>query len=109
MVRRILTMNLRLGLLSLLCVALLGTTSAAIAGEGDRLQRALDWPKVDLENYDTLYIEDVQVTDPMKEERKNQDLVQTVPQRMANFIAFSADQDLFPKIERRSRLRAKKG
>ena len=72
------------------------------AGEGDRLQRALDWPTVNLENYDELYIEDVKVTDPMAAERKIRNLVETVPKRMANFIAFSVDKDLFPTIQRKS-------
>jgi len=65
------------------------TLSPALAGEADRLQRALDWPKVDLETYETVYIEDIQVTDPMG------------PARMANFVAFSLDPDIFPKVERR--------
>ena len=72
------------------------------ASEGDRLQRAMDWPAVDLAKYERLYIEDVQVTDPEAAERKVQDLVQTVPQRMANLIMFSVDPDLWESVERGS-------
>jgi hypothetical protein len=72
------------------------------ASEGDRLQRALDWPTVNLENYDNLYIEDVKITDPLAAERKIRNLVETAPKRMANFIAFSVDKDLFPAIHRKS-------
>ena len=72
----------------------------AAASEDDRLQRAMDWPKVDVAGYDRLYIEDVRVTDPMAAERKNQELVETVPQRMANLIAFSVDPDLWQDVER---------
>lgn len=78
------------------------TLSLARAGEGDRLQRALDWPQVDLAGYDRLYIEDVRVTDPKAAERKRQQLVESVPGRMANFIAISVDPDLFDDVERRS-------
>jgi hypothetical protein len=86
----------------ILVVAPILLVSPAFSGEGDRLQRALDWPKVDLSQYEAVFIEDVRVTDPKAEERKIQDLVQTVPGRMANFIAFSVDQDQFPEVERRS-------
>jgi hypothetical protein len=37
----------------------------------------------------------------MGPERKNQDLLKTVPARMANFISFSVDPDLFEEINRR--------
>jgi hypothetical protein len=83
--------------------------AAAFAGEEDRLQRALDWPKVDLAAYKTFFIEDVRVTDPMAPERKNQDLVETVPARMANFIAFSMDPDLFDEVRRSSPETGEKG
>ncbi len=86
----------------LLITALILSALPTLSGEGDRLQRALEWPKVDLTNYEAVYIEDIRVTDPMGPERKIQDLVQTVPKRMANFIAFSMDQDLFPEVERRT-------
>ena len=74
----------------------------APASENDRLQRAMDWPKVDIKGYDRLYIADVRVTDPEAAERKNQELVETVPQRMANLIAFSVDPDLWDDVERGS-------
>ena len=85
---------------SVLAVTLILALSPALPGEGDRLQRALDWPQVDLESYETVFIEDVRVTDPMADERKIENLVETVPARMANFIAFSIDPDLFEEVRR---------
>ncbi len=87
----------------ILLLIVLGFVAAAVsAGEGDRLQRALDWPQVDLSGYERLYIEDVRVTDPEGPERKRQELVESVPERMANFILFSVDPDLFDDVERGS-------
>lgn len=83
--------------------------SAAYASEGDRLQRALDWPRVDLTGYKRLYIEDVRVTDPKAPERKRQQLVESVSTRMANFIAFSVDPDLFDDVARRPPEPGRKG
>jgi len=102
-------MNKSCGFLSLLLTTLILTAVPVLSGEGDRLQRALDWPKIDLQAYDRLYIEDVRVTDPLAAERKIQDLLQTVPQRMAHFIAFSVDQDLFAEVARRSPAEGDKG
>ncbi len=93
--------------LHLLWILLFALT--AQAGEGDRLQRALDWPKVDLAGHERLYIEDVRVTDPKAAERKRQQLLETVPSRMANFIAFSVDPDLFADVERGSPEPGQKG
>ena len=76
--------------------------SNVLASENDRLQRAMDWPTVDLTEYERLYIEDVRVTDPEAAERKVQELVETVPQRMANLIMFSVDPDLWENVERGS-------
>ena len=83
-------------------IALCLAASSAQASESDRLQRAMDWPTVDLTGYERLYIEDVRVTDPEAAERKAQELVQTVPQRMANLIMFSVDPDLWDDVERGS-------
>lgn len=87
-------------LATFLTLALILASSPALSGEDDRLQRALDWPKVDLEAYETVFVEDIRVTDPMGPERKNQDLVKSVPARMANFIGFSLDPDLFETVRR---------
>ena len=89
-------------LATVLTAALILASFPALSGEDDRLQRALDWPKVDLEAYETVFLEDIRVTDPKAAERKIQDLVQTVPDRMANFIAFSLDPDLFKEVQRNS-------
>ncbi len=83
-------------------VVILLVPVTALCDEGDRLQRALDWPKVDLQSYDAVFVEDVLVTDPMGPERKNQEMLKTVPARMANFISFSLDTDLFGEVHRRS-------
>ena len=83
--------------------------ASAQTSESDRLQRAMDWPAVDLTAYETLYIEDVRVTDPKAAERTAQELVQTVPERMANLILFSVDPDLWDEVERGSPETGKKG
>lgn len=62
-------------------IALCFVVSTVYAGEGDRLQRALDWPKVEPAGYERLYIEDARVTDPEAPERKRQQLVESVPER----------------------------
>jgi hypothetical protein len=49
-----------------------------------------------------VFIDDCEVTDPKAAERKIQDLVKEVPKRMANYIALGIDQELYPRIERRS-------
>ena len=76
--------------------------SSLHASENDRLQRAMDWPSVDITSYKRLYIEDVRVTDPKAAERKAKELVETVPDRMANLILFSVDPDLWEVVERGS-------
>lgn len=71
------------------------------AGEGKRLERALSWPVVDLSAYDKLFIEDCRITDPAAAERKIQDLLETAPKRMADYIAFSVDREAYRGVERR--------
>lgn len=73
----------------------------AQAGEKKRLNRALDWPLVDLERYDRLFVEDCTISDPEAPERKIQDLVETVPGRLADYIGYAIDRDVFEKVERR--------
>ena len=76
-----------------------------VPAQGDekkRLNRALDWPLVDLSRYDRLFVEDCEVTDPEAPERKIQDLVRTVPGRFADFIGYGIDRDVFEEVHRRS-------
>ncbi|MDH3628422.1 MAG: DUF2846 domain-containing protein [Acidobacteriota bacterium] len=72
------------------------------AGSEKRLRRALDWPTVDLSGYERVFVEDCEVTDPEAPERKIQDLVKTVPARLADYIDYAIDRDLFPEVLRRA-------
>jgi len=83
-------------------VILILATGWAHAGKKDRLQRASDWPLVDLTAYESVFVEDCVVTDPKAEERKNQEILATAPERMANYVAWSIDRETFPKVERRA-------
>ncbi|MBD3869136.1 MAG: hypothetical protein IFK94_13520 [Acidobacteria bacterium] len=49
-------------LATVLTTALILASFPALSSEDDRLQRALDWPQVDLGAYETVFVEDIRVT-----------------------------------------------
>ncbi len=91
----------RVGTTLTLLLLLICTLSATLAGKEKRLQRALEWPRIDLAAYDELFVEDCRITDPKAEERKIQELLESAPRRMADYIARFIDRDLFSEVERR--------
>lgn len=83
-----------------LALALIGPP--ALADTERRIRRALDWPRADLSGYDTVFVEDCKIVDPLASERKIQSLLEEAPERMARFIESSIDRELFPNVERRA-------
>jgi hypothetical protein len=87
-----------------------GTDSSRTSGPKDRSAKAerriAKWPHVDLSPYESLFIEDFEITDPKAGERKNQDYVQTAPRRLADMLAENLPSGLFEEIRRESQSEA---
>lgn len=79
-----------------------GTLETFAAKEEKRLRRALEWPRADTTAYSRVFVEDCEVTDPKADERKIRNLVEEVPERLADFIAYAIDEEVYPEVERRS-------
>lgn len=96
-------MTTRSALRAVLALVLVAAASApCLAGAAKHLNRATDWPQVDLSAYDTVFVEDCRMKDPMADERKIRNLVDTAHERLANYTAYALDRELYPTVERRS-------
>ena len=86
----------------IVAVACVGALDSFAAKEKKRLRRALEWPTVETSSYSRVFVEDCRVTDPKAGERKIQNLVEEVPKRLADYIAYAIDEELYPEVERRA-------
>ncbi len=68
--------------------------------KSDREAHIAKWPTVDLSGYSILVIEDFKVTDPKAGKRKNRDLLQTAPTRVANLVRADLDEGTFDEVLR---------
>lgn len=69
-------------------------------GKGERNRHIAKWPRVDLSDYSTLYIEDFSMADPKAGDRAKEHLVATAPGRLAAQLAQSVPDDLFDQVLR---------
>jgi len=82
-------------------LGVLGVVSIQADEPKRRLHKAMEWPRVDLAAYSTVFVEDCKVTDPEGVERKNQDLLQAAPQRMSDYIRLEGGGGALPRRNRR--------
>lgn len=75
-------------------------TGERAGAKSEREAHIAKWPKIDLSDYPILVIEDFEITDPKADKRKNQDLLNTAPSRVANLVRADLDVGTFDEIRR---------
>lgn len=71
-------------------------------GKGQRARHIEKWPKVDLDAYAVLYVEDFAMADPKAGERKDQHLVETAGGRLASMLVQNLADSPFDEVRRGS-------
>lgn len=71
-----------------------------VGSERKREEHVAKWPRVDLEGYDALYVEDFAMKDPKAAERKQEHVVESAPRRLAQAIVDALGEGVFERVHR---------